>query len=70
MSEQFLKSHYQADDLDADQIRRDVEHWEMVAGDAARFPNAGIDYIDRFCDAAYAYLGGTSHQFAAEQHDA
>lgn len=65
-AETFLHNHYQDDALDADQIRRDVEHWEYVAGDAAMFPNADLDWIDRFCDAAYAYLGGMSHNFALE----
>ncbi len=56
----FLKSHYQSDDLDDAQIRRDIEHWEMVQGDAIRFPNADLDFIDQFCDAAYAHLGGAA----------
>jgi hypothetical protein len=65
-AERFLSDHYQEDVLDADRIRRDVEHWERVMGDAARFPNADLDFIDQFCDAAYAYLGGMSHKFAVE----
>lgn len=52
----FLRSHYQDDDLCADTVLRDIEHWERVAGDAERFPNADLDYIDRFCDAAYSWL--------------
>lgn len=52
----FLKAHYQADDLSADQVRRDRDHWEAVAGDPARFPNADLDYIDRFVDAADNFL--------------
>lgn len=66
LAECFLKSHYQEDCLDADRIRRDVEHWERVASDARRFPNADLDFIDRFSDAAYAYLGGMSHRFEVE----
>ena len=65
-AERFLRDHYQEDDLVADRIRRDVEHWERVAGDAERFPNADLDFIDRFSDAAYSYLGGMSHTFAVE----
>jgi hypothetical protein len=52
----FLQAHYCDDDLDADQVRRDVEHWERVAGDAARFPNANLDWIDQFTDAGLTYL--------------
>lgn len=65
-AERFLKSHYSADELDADQIRRDDEHWERVMGNPARFPNADLDFIVRFGDAAAAYLGGLSHSFAVE----
>ena len=65
-AERFLQDHYMEDVLDADQIRRDVEHWERVAGDAARFPNADLEFIDRFSDAAYSYLGGMSHSFGVE----
>lgn len=52
----FLQMHYCADDLDADQVRRDCEHWERVAGDPARFPNADLDFIDQFTDAAIDWL--------------
>lgn len=54
--EAFLKSHYCTDDLDADTVRRDCEHWEWVVGDAARFPNADLDWIDRFTEAAIEWL--------------
>lgn len=52
----FLKSHYCDDDLDADKIRLDCEHWECVAGDPDRFPNADLYYIDRFVNSAIDYL--------------
>ena len=53
---QFLRNHYQDDDLCADQVRRDIEHWERVQGDPVRFPNANLEYIDQFCEAAYEWL--------------
>lgn len=62
-AEWFLKNHYQEDVLDADRIRRDIEHWERVEGNANLFPNADLNYIERFMDAAYSYLGGTAHSF-------
>jgi hypothetical protein len=65
-AEQFLKDHYSEDVLDADRIRRDAEHWNLVLGDAARFPNADLDFICAFDDAACTFLGGLSHQFAVE----
>lgn len=52
----FLRNHYQEDDLCADTVRRDCEHWERVAGDAARFPNANLEWIDQFTDAAVEWL--------------
>lgn len=52
----FLQDHYCTDDLDSDQVRRDLEHWERVAGDAARFPNADLDWIEDFSLAALDYL--------------
>jgi hypothetical protein len=65
-AEQFLKDHYCTDDLDADQIRADTEHWNRVLGDAERFPNADLDFICAFDEAACTYLGGLSHGFAVE----
>jgi hypothetical protein len=56
--EQFLKAYYGSDDLDADQVRRDCEHWERVMGDPVRFPNADLTTIDAFCDAAVEWLPG------------
>jgi hypothetical protein len=55
-AEQFLKAHYSTDDLDADRVRADDEHWERVLGDPERFPNADLDFICRFGDAATAWL--------------
>ena len=52
----FLKHHYSEDVLCADTVRRDCEHWERVAGDPARYPNADLEFIDRFTDAATAWL--------------
>ena len=54
--EQFLKAHYCSDDLDKDQIRHDCEHWERVGSNPEKFPNADMEFIDRFTDAAIAYL--------------
>lgn len=65
-AEQFLKNHYQKDVLDADRIRRDDEHRERVMGNPERFPNADLDFITQFGDAASSYLGGVSHAFAVE----
>jgi hypothetical protein len=59
-AEQFLKAHYQSDDLDADQVRADDEHWGRVLGDPARFPSADLDFICRFGDAASEWLAGQS----------
>ncbi len=64
--ERFLKNHYSTDCLDADAIRKDLEHWEWVAGDAERFPNADLEFIDQFSDAAYSYLGGTVRDFGLQ----
>ena len=55
-AEQFLKDHYSTDELDADQVRADDEHWERVMGDPERFPNADLDFICRFGDAASEWL--------------
>lgn len=52
----FLKEHYCADTLDADRIRKDDEHWERVMGDAEKFPNADLDFITDFGEAAAVYL--------------
>lgn len=57
-AEQFLTGHYQTDDLDADQIRADDERWEWVLGNPERFPNADLDFICKFGDAASEYLAG------------
>lgn len=54
--ENFLKAHYCDDFLDADQVRRDCEHWERVMGDPEQFPNADLDFIDRFTEAAIEWL--------------
>ena len=54
--EAFLKAHYCTDELDADQVRRDCEHWERVQGDPVRFPNADLDWIDEFTNAAVEWL--------------
>ena len=56
--EQFLKSYYQDDELNSDKIRSDIDHWNMVSGDAKRFPNANLDAIEKFLNAAYNYLAG------------
>lgn len=55
-AEQILKEHYMEDELDHDRIRQDREHWWMVAGNPAKFPNADLDFIDRFTEAADEYL--------------
>jgi hypothetical protein len=55
-AEQFLKAHYSVDDLDADLVRADCEHWERVMGDPVRFPKADLEFIDAFCDAAVEWL--------------
>lgn len=65
-AEQFLKNHYQTDDLDADTIRRDDERWERVMGDPEKFPDADLDFITRFGDHAATYLGGLSHDLPVE----
>ena len=58
-AERFLKDHYQDDELDAARIRADDEHWERVLGDAERFPNADLDFIGKFGEAATTYLALT-----------
>lgn len=55
-AERFLKNHYQEDTLDLARIRADDEHWERVLGNAAKFPNADLDFIDKFGEAATCYL--------------
>jgi hypothetical protein len=55
-AKRFLQSHYSSDEIDEDRVRRDDEHWERVAGDAAKFPNADLDFIDQFGEAATTYL--------------
>lgn len=55
-AKRFLQSHYCEDNIDVDRVRRDDEHWERVAGDAAKFPNADLEWIDKFSDAATTYL--------------
>lgn len=39
-----------------DRIRRDIEHWESVEGNPAKFPKADLEGIGRFLEAAYPYL--------------
>lgn len=58
--ERFLQYHYCDDDLDPAHVRRDAEHWERVAGDPTKFPDADLVYIDRFTSAAYEWLGGVA----------
>ena len=55
-AKRFLQSHYCSDNLDAEQIRRDDEHWERVMGNPERFPNADLDFITDFGEAATTYL--------------
>lgn len=57
-----LAEWYSADSIDeiggTDRIRRDIDHWERVAGDPVKFPKADVVAIDRFLEAAYAATGG------------
>ena len=69
-AERFLHDHYQDDILNADQIRRDAEHWNLVLGDPEKYPNADLEWICQFDEAACAWLGGLSHSFAVEQAQA
>jgi hypothetical protein len=55
-AERYLKAWYGSDELDADRIRRDDEHWERVAGDPVSFPNADLETIEKFGEAATTYL--------------
>ena len=55
-AEAFLKAHYCEDNLSAAQIASDRRHWQTVAANPARFPNADRDWISRFDLAASLYL--------------
>jgi hypothetical protein len=55
-AERFLKDHYTADELFADLVRKDNEHWERVAGDPVKFPKANLEFIDKFGEAATIWL--------------
>lgn len=65
-AERFLKNHFQDDALDTGEVRRTAERFEMIMGNAARFPNADLETIDAYLDAAYSWLGGLSHRFEVE----
>lgn len=55
-AQHFLKSWYQDDTLNDDKIRADVERWNRVLGNPAGFPNADVEEITRFDEAAATYL--------------
>lgn len=67
-AEQFLKDHYCTDDLAeiADTIRYDDEHWEMVMSDPKRWPNANVEWITEFGDAASTFLGLYRERYKSE----
>lgn len=58
-AEQFLRNYYQEDALDADRIREDDERFEWIMGNPERFPNANVEFITQFGDAAESYLAST-----------
>lgn len=65
-AERFLKNHFQNDALDSDTVRSTAERFEWIMGEPERFPNADLETIDAYLDAAYSWLGGLSHRFEVE----
>lgn len=65
-AERWLKNYWQSDEIDAGETRRTAERFERVLGDPETFPNADLDTIDAFLDAAYSWLGGLSHNLEVE----
>jgi hypothetical protein len=52
----FLHDHYQDDTLHPDRIRADNERHERILSNPERFPDADLETICLFGDAAAVYL--------------